>query len=222
MSKFAEIGYLVYDKLGLGSDDERFTIDHILYLCGVWRAALIKQYYRDAKRELSSSNYQTICVNLAYNGDCLSGSEMKSVEKIPNFIGIGTDNINIVPMGDRFNNNRWTMVSEDRFNFVGDNKWLRKIIYFTRATDGKLYVKSASPDFKYLQKVKIEGIFEDPAEAAKLACDKDCNPCGDVMEQHFPLEDILVPNLIDIVYSRLANDLYRPEDKKNDADSLSL
>jgi hypothetical protein len=176
---------------------------------------------------MSLSNYQTLCINLEYHSDCLFGQAMRSVEKIPSTINNDFDSVHIYPLGDRFNNNKWVSVSQDRFNWVGTSKWSKDFVYFTRASDGYVYVKSANPDYKYLKGIRVEGIFEKPEEAAKLLCDnkcdcEDCITCTDPLEADFPLEESLLSALVDVVYSKLANDVYRPEDKTNDAnDSLA-
>lgn len=215
MAKFNEMAYMVYDKLGINSDDSRFEIDHIIFMLNTWRAQLLKQQYTDQKKNISNANYQTICVNLENAGDCLSGDIIKSVEKVPNFLNIGTGSVNIVPTGDRLNNIEFTLVDESRIRFVGNNKWLKKIIYFALANNNYMYLKSANPDFKYLKTVKVEALFDDPLEAAKWACENEdkCN----WLESEYPLEESLVPILIDIVYSKLMRDTYNPEDKTNDA-----
>ena len=80
---------------------------------------------------------------------------------------------------------------------MGNNKWLKNIIYFTKGSDGLLRLKSRSPNFKYLKRVQINGLFDDVLEAGKLSCDSDGNYCN-YMESDFPLETSLVPVLIDM------------------------
>ena len=69
--------------------------------------------------------------------------------------------------------------------------------------------------------VKITGIFEDAAKAAELACEGDEEGC-DVMERRFPIEDSLVPELIQLCVKELAGPALQPADNENDAaDNLS-
>jgi hypothetical protein len=122
MAKFNEITFMVYDKLGIESDDARFTEEHIIFMLGIWRSQLLKQQYSDSKKSIPSSNYQTICVDLQDTVDCLNGRTVSSIKKIPNFVNIGEDNVNIIPVGDRFNNIRFTLTNEERFKYTGNNK----------------------------------------------------------------------------------------------------
>ena len=52
-------------------------------------------------------------------------------------------------------------VSKERFKYVGHNKYLRNIIYCTLGPDNHIYFNSANPQFKYLKKARVTGIFED-------------------------------------------------------------
>jgi hypothetical protein len=88
-------------------------------------------------------------------------------------------------------------------------------VYFTLAKDNILYLKSANPDFKYLKQVKVEALFDDPKAAAELSCEQ-TDACN-WYESEFPLEESLVPMLVDIVYQKLKYDVYSPEDDVNNA-----
>jgi len=54
---------------------------------------------------------------------------------------------------DSFNNLNPTVVSNERFKFVGNNKWLGNFIYCTQGPDERLYFKSANPQHMYIKKV---------------------------------------------------------------------
>lgn len=78
----------------------------------------------------------------------------------------------------------------------------------------------------YLNKIIIDGVFEDPEEAEKMQCkcddelqnDNDC----DVMDKKFPIEGELIPMLIQSVVKELIGATYRPKDVYNNAlDELS-
>jgi hypothetical protein len=105
MATYNEIAYMIYDKLGLSSDDSRFNIDHIFFLMKSFRTVLLKRQYTDAKKSIPLSNYQTICINLETNVNCITGSVTKSIDKIPDTLNLNSnDNIFINPRGDLFNN----------------------------------------------------------------------------------------------------------------------
>ena len=111
-----------------------------------------------------------------------------------------------------------TYVSRDRMRYVGYNKFLQNIIYCSIGPDNYLYFKSFNPQYLYLEKVKFTGIFQDSMQASDLQCPDDN---GDIIcnsiDRTFPIEDALIPPLIELVVKELTNSIYRPEDESNNA-----
>lgn len=224
MAKYKELVYMCLDELKLTSDDSHFTEEHILFLLDKFRAFLLAQRYKDIRKEIPDSNYQTICIDLeqtnAINGmPCEGPDYMKSAQKIPYMMQIGTQKISSL---DYFQGN-FTYVNNERFKYVGNNKYLKNQIYGTIAPDSHLYLKSNNPQVYYLEKVKVTGIFEDSSKAAELQCpDADGNTTCDVMDKTFPLEEALIPPMIELVVKELSGAVYKPKDPLNDAaDNLS-
>ena len=221
---YREIAYMCLDQLKVASDDSYYTIDHILFLISKIRALLLKQTYSNIKKEIPQSNYQTICLDLmqvpAITGEpCEGGTYLRSKEKVPSTMTIGT---NIVYPIDFYQGTHITYVSRERMRYVGTNKWLKNVIYASKGPDGYLYFKSSNPQFLYLEKVRMTGIFEDPDKAAELECDSNNNLECDVLDREFPLEEGLVASVIELVIKYLSGAVYRPKDQENDAnDDLS-
>lgn len=221
---YREMTYMCLDQLKVASDDSYYTIEHILFLISKIRALILKQRYSDIKQEIPQSNYQTICLDLiqvpAIAGEpCEGGTYLRSKSKVPTTMTIGS---NIVYPTDFYQGTHITYVSRERMRYVGDNKWLKNIIYASKGPDDYLYFKSSNPQFLYLENVKMTGIFEDPEKAAELECNSnDVKPC-DVLDRNFPLEEGLVPSVIELVVKYLSGAAYRPKDSTNDAnDDLS-
>ena len=221
---YREIAYMCLDQLKVASDDSYYTIDHILFLISKIRALLLKQTYSNIKKEIPQSNYQTICLDLmqvpAITGEpCEGGTYLRSKEKVPSTMTIGT---NIVYPIDFYQGTHITYVSRERMRYVGTNKWLKNIIYTSKGPDGYLYFKSSNPQFLYLEKVRMTGIFEDPDKAAELECNDNNNQQCDILDREFPLEEGLVASVIELVIKYLSGAVYRPKDQENDAnDDLS-
>ena len=218
MSTYKELVYLVSDELKTTSDDSHFTNDHILFLLSKFRSFVLKQRYSDVKKQIPESNYQTLCLDLievpAISGEpCEGGSYLKSSIKLPNTMKIG--NSRVYPMD--YYQGEISYISRDRMRYVGYNKYLQNIIYCSLAPDGYLYFKSWNPQFLYLEKVKFTAIFEDIIEASNNECSSGDNPC-DIMDKTFPIEDALIPVLIELVVKELRSAEYLPEDKVNNAD----
>lgn len=212
-----QIVFMVLDELKGMSDDFSFTEDHVIFLLSKYRALVLKkQYESDIKKFITESNYQTICLDLievpAISGEpCEGGSYLRSKEKIPITLMLG--NPRVYPI-DYFQG-EITYVNRDRMRYVGHNKWLKNIIYCSIAPDGYLYFKSCNPQFLYLEKVKFTAIFEDPDKVSDLSCEGDaaCN----ILDRTFPLEEALIPSLIELVVKELKSAAYTPEDPDNNA-----
>ena len=220
MSTYKELIYMCLDELKLYSDDASYTEEHIMFLLGKYRTFLIKQRYSDVKKQIPESNYQTICLDLievpAISGEpCEGGSYLRSKEKIPFLMKIG--NPRVYPID--YYQGEITYVSRDRMRYVGYNKYLQNIIYASLGPDNYLYFKSFNPQFLYLEKVRITGIFEDTLAASELQCpDESGDIVCDVLDREFPIENALIPPLIQLVVEELTKAEYKPEDKENNSD----
>ena len=221
MSTYKELVYLVLDELKLHSDDAPYTEDHVIFLIDKYTAFLLKQKYSDVKKQIPESNYQTICLDLK-EVPAMAGapceldysSYLRSVEKIPYLMKIG--NPVIYPV-DYYRGNI-TLVSRDRMRYTGYNKYLQNIIYASLAPDNYIYFKSSNPKFLELTKVRLTGIFEDSQKASELMCTEEgCTLSCDVLDRDFPLEDSLIPPMIELVVKELLGAEYRPEDNINNA-----
>lgn len=224
MSTFKELIYLVLDELKGMSDDFDFTEDHVHYLLTKYRAFLLKQRYSDIKKQIPESNYQTICLDLinvpAISGEpCTGGVYLRSKQKVPFLMQIGTPRVYPID----YYQGEITYVSRDRMRYVGYNKFLQNVIYCSIGPDNYLYFKSSNPQYLYLEKVKFTGIFQDSMQASDLQCpDNNGETVCDPIDRTFPIEDALVPPLIELVVKELAGSAYKPDDEANNAkDDLS-
>lgn len=221
---YKEAVYMCLDELKSNSDDAQYTEDHIIFLLGKYRAFVLKQRYSDVKKQIPESNYQTICTDLTEvsaiaEEPCEGGSYLRSKEKIPFLMKIGTPRVYPID----YYQGEITYVSRERMRYVGYNKYLQNIIYCSLGPDNYLYFKSSNPQYLYLEKVKVTGIFEDPQAASELQClDKNGNIVCDILDREFPVEASLVPSIIELVVKELLGAEYRPKDLNNDAtDDLS-
>lgn len=219
---YRELVYLVLDELKLSADDAYFTEEHVVFLLGKYRGLLLKQQYKDVKKEIPESNYQTLCLDLiqvpAIAGEpCEGGTYLRSKEKIPFLMSIATPRV----YTEDYYQGEITYVSRERMRYVGYNRWLPNIIYASIGPDNYLYFKSFNPQYLYLEKARLTGIFEDPDKASEFECDKSEDSC-DILDMPFHLEEALIPQLIQLVVKELSRPEYLPEDSSNNAhDDLS-
>lgn len=214
---YREIVYACLDILKLTSDDSLYTEEHIIFLANKARTLLLKQRYFDIKKKIPESNYQTICLDLekVQNIQDLScqGSSLRTVQEVPYLMKIG--NPKVYPQN--YYLGEITYISRERMRYVGHNKYLQNIIYCSLAPDNHLYFKSLNPQYLYLKKVQVTGIFEDIQNASQLECNNDSSQCQDLLDKTFPLEEGLVQPLIEIVVKQLGPSVDLPQDQENNA-----
>ena len=224
MSTYRELTSLVLDELKYVSDDSHFVEEHVVFLLDKYRAFILKQRYSDIRKEIPESNYQTICVDLEHvtniNGvPCTGADYLRSTKQIPHMMSVGSQRISTL---DFFQGNI-NYVNSERFKYVGSNKFLANQAYGTIAPDNYLYLKSNNPQLYYLRKARITGIFEDGAKAAELQCpDENGGTICDVLDTKFPLEDSLIPPVVELIVKELSAFKYQAQDSENNAnDDLS-
>ena len=202
------------DELKIMSDDSNFNEDHIKFLVGKHRALLLNKQYNKHIGSISESNYQSIVVDLTDFTDESKYSNkrkyLKSTTKIPNTL---LDELRLIPNSSSYNYT-FTKVNKERMKYVGFNKWLQDIIYWS-ISESYLYLYSEYSTLKNLDinektnkyVVYLYGIFEDPYALNS----------NDGLDMVFPLEDSLVPILISSVVEELTSKLTMPEDTLNNA-----
>ena len=218
--KVNEIVYYCLDAIKAFSDDSYVNEDHIIFLLGKYRGALLQQYH-NIKKVMPDSNYQTICLNMTSTDKIPCGNNpiLKSEEEIPSLIPIGNPSVMLF---NGMESETIVFVPFKRLKVVGWNKWKSNFVYVAIGADKHLYLASSNPQAKYLKSLQLRGLFEDYEKASELACDGSENKNCDPMERDFPLEVSLVPDLIARVVKDALGMAWRPSDLKNDAaDSLS-
>lgn len=217
--KYKDIVYMVLDEIKSTSDDAFFTEEHVLLLVNNYRNFILKQRYSDIKKPIPESNYQTICLNLiqvpAIAGvPCEGGTFLRSKEKVPFMMKIGTPKVYPI----NYYLGEITYVSRERMRYVGYNKYLQNIIYASLGPDNYLYLQSSNPQYLYLEKIRLTGIFENIESVSDLLCDDSGDSINcDIMDKTFPIEDALVPPIIELVVKELLGAEYIKKDEENNA-----
>lgn len=136
------------------------------------------------------------------------------MQQAPGTINIGSPRVH----SSHFFSGDISLVSFDRFRYTGNNKYLKNVLYSTLGPDSHIYVKSANPQHKHLERISLTAVFSDPIKAFELRCDRDQpgTEC-DIMDIEFPLETKMISTLIQVVVKELLGASYRPQDNKNNA-----
>lgn len=224
-----ELIYYILDSVKIISNDSIITEDHVFYLAKKYRSFLIKKEQEKEKSTTdiaSEFEYQQICLDLekvpAIDGEpCTGGYYLRTTKAVPKTLEGTTPRVYPIDFYQAIN---IVYIPRDRMRYIGTNKFLQNIIYVSLGPDKHLYLNGSNPQFMYLRKLRMLGIFEDFDEASKLACDSDGNstPC-DYLDMEFPIRDYLVPTLIELCVKDITGTAYRPkEDRNNNRDDLPL
>lgn len=219
MNTYGQLVYMVIDELKGDSDDFTYTEDHVIFLLNNYRAFLLKQRYSDIKKPMPESNYQTLCMETmevpAIAGvPCEGGSYLRTVDKVPFTMKVG--NPRVYPV-DFYQGSNITFISRERMKYVGYNKYMQNIIYCSLGPDNYLYFTSSNPQFLYLENIKFTAVFEDAKAASELECTPEDGKACDIIDKVFPIEESLVPTLIELVVKELKPATYSPADELNNA-----
>ena len=207
MTTWKELVYIILDSLKVHSDDSKFTEDHVVFLLSKYRTYILNQMYSKAGKSASNANYQYLEVDL-------NGTSQSSTTTIPHIMSIGKTLIHADCDQEEI-----TFVPIDRFKYVGYNRFLNSIIYCTVDLDGKLKfnkmpTKNNGKITKVCDKCTIYAIFSNALDVY--------NSGYDILDEYFPVEETLIPPIVELAMKDLTNGIYKPSDNLNDAqDALS-
>lgn len=216
MATYREITSMVLDELKLIGKDSVFTTEHVLFLADKYRAALINAALKARKYyDIPDCDYQEVCLDLVNADGALACEEVKkSVQKLPTLLGAGL--VKVYPKEWHASAANFSWVPMERFPYIGNNKYTEKFIYVTGSPEGYVYVKSRNGQWMNLKKLRVYAVFYDSAGAAELACCQRDKPC-DSLDSDFPLEDALIPQLLQALVNELSGKIYLPQDVTNNS-----
>ena len=213
-----ELVFMCMDEVKLNSDDSIYTEDHVVFLLNKYRSFVLKKELDKENKQLSSTNGQTICLDLIEIRDednpC-GGSMLRTEQPIPNLVN--DCKVSLYPV-NYFEGDHIIYTTMERMRYTTYNKWTKNLIYAAKGPDDYLYLKSSNPQYLYLEKLRMKAIFEDFESAAQYAC----NDAGeelncDILDMKFPIENALVPIVIELVVKELLGVKYQPRDTHNNA-----
>ena len=213
-----ELVFMCMDEVKLNSDDAIYTEDHVVFLLNKYRSFVLKKELDKENKQLSSTNGQTICLDLIEIRDednpC-GGSMLRTEQTIPNLVN--DCKVSLYPV-NYFEGDHIIYTTMERMRYTTYNKWTKNLIYAAKGPDDYLYLKSSNPQYLYLEKLRMKAIFEDFESAAQYACDDAGEELNcDILDMKFPIENALVPIVIELVVKELLGVKYQPRDTHNNA-----
>ena len=238
MTTFRELIYMCLDLTKNISDDATYTEDHVRFLLKKYRNYLIEQKNSKQNGYQSDDNKQEINIQDSESGldnrlESIinedhphykhNGSIEVADDKSTNYIRTRTElpkllnnSLQVYSMDDLYSP-MITYVSPDRIKYVCRNKWLDRFVYCSIMGDKKLYFKGKEVLLNNILEhgIKIYGVFEDPEDVLKFN-----NPditYNELLDSDFPIDNDLIPLLIQSVVKDLLGASYRPKDPYNNA-----
>lgn len=215
--KINEVIYYCLDAIKAISDDSHVNEDHVLFLLSKYRAALLQQYH-NVKKPITETNYQIVKLTLTDVDKlpCMIGPKLRSQEVLPTVLSITKP---IILLFNGFESEVIEYVPYYRLKSTGHNKWKKNFIYSSIGPNGYLYLSFDNPQAQYLETLQFKAVFEDFEKVYDLQFGEGKY---DIMEQEFPFEYDMIPDLIARVVKDILGTAWRPADKTNDGDdSLS-
>ena len=211
---YKEIVYMIMDELKLSSSDSFFNEDHVKFLMIKYRGMLVKQKYDDIRKTVPLDFYQTISltlnkVNTIPNAVYAGTPYLKSVIQVPHFLNVGK--LRVFPTTDYFQG-EFVMVSRERLRYIGTDGYAKNMVYCAIGPDKHMYFRSSNPQFLNLASVQFMAVFDDIDEVEGII-----SPSIDIMESDFPIDNALLPVLINIIVKELQPAVYAPRDETNNA-----
>ena len=234
-----ELIYLVYDRLKISSDDTDLSPELVSFQLDATRAKFIKNQYGNKDWNIPIELKQELCLGLEVIGDvngvdCF-GTILRTTEVIPRGIKVKGSDSSILRIRtyDR-KQLALNIISMDRLPYIGHNQFTAMMTYAAIDVDGRIYFLSNNKQHKFMEAIKVEGIFENPDSiwpmvcneitAAQAATSKDLSipfrsskPCAP-WDEEYPMEGSMIDEVMDQVIKHFSRREALPEDKLNDGE----
>lgn len=224
----ATLNELVYDiledvKSNAISDDLDIDERLVIYKLNIQRALMLRNEYNKPGRTLDSFIVQSLgCVELEavdssecpdFPSDC---TILRTTCAIPKTIELHHKTaITKVGPVDKLGY-FFSYVPYQQAVFSGNGKFANNVVYAFLYED-RMYFKTTGTISKFLTRVNIMGVFEDPSKVESF-----CTESGDSCfskDAQFPVNDWMIPFIKEQVVRELVMSIQMPEDNVNDGES---
>lgn len=221
MATKRELIYDVREKYNAYSDDQNLSDEHIAFMIDNIRNTITKQQMSNLKRSVPREALQVICLDLETDAQCFDEFDVrKSIKAIPATLdNTGrSDLYRVHAPGSRFIKNL-NIVDYGRLPFLHADKYNKKQLFVTVDHHSNLIAYNTQGDHLLLERLQVEGVFENPEEAYRLSCDYD--PAVDFWDQDYPIDGSLIFPLTQQVAQELLLKYKLPSDKINDGEDIT-
>lgn len=219
MATLKEIRYSIKEALFIYNEDSNLSNEYIDYKIHTTRAMLLAQRFSSRSFVIPNIIRQHFYHDLSLSEDNEFVDGIATVLATTTAIQTPLEPFNLknnirITSGS-YSDISFSFIDNNRFPYVGRNKWLQNIVYCAIGTDWKIYFTSSNPKVKMLEQVKLSMVCANPELAYPYTIEY--NPAVDFSEITYPLNEELVVELTDIIIKQLTLNLQQKEDKTNDA-----
>lgn len=223
--QYNEIIYSIRERLSQLIDDSDISNEEIIFEINNQRALLYRNEYNQRNRVVDEDAKQVLCVDLQEVSDdeCCVDSDctvLRSVNKLPRTIELYHKNAIYGISSTTVGSKPFSMVAWAHFPYAGSNKYAKKEIYVAYY-NGYIYLKSQNNLHKFLEKITIEVILEDPFDVQDYM-DCDGGDCFDEDTFEYPLKRHMFVRIAPMVIQNLTQQLTMPEDNENDSEDEEI
>ena len=219
MATLNELIHSIRESYKLYSDDGDISNEYLAYRIETTRAMLISQRFSSRTFIIPNILRQHFYLDLelAEDNEFVNGigTVLRTVLPIQIPLELFNFKNNIRITSGSYSDVNFTFVDNNRFSYVGRNKWNQNQIYVTIGTDWHLYFTSSNDKVKMLEQIKLSQVCASPSEAYESSIAY--NPAVDFEYVEYPLNAELVVELIDIILKNLTINLSSREDKVDDS-----
>ena len=210
--------YDIKERLNDYADDSELSIEHLGFLIDEVRALVIKQSYQGIGVNIPNTIKQQINLDLILDQDNIFASLNKilvSENALPKLIESSNQNKYITVDNGSYRNVKFIKSTNERFPYVGGNKFLQNIVYYTLGVDYKLYFTGGSSVHTLMENARVFGVFTNPKEAWEAG--PNYNEDIDFNDTIYPIDSDMWVKISDIIFKMLAPKAQIQEDKLNNA-----
>jgi len=219
MATLKQLVYDLQESIHTYTTDSNYSLEYLAYQVIAARALLLQQKFSQRSFIISQKLRQHFYADLelAEENEFFQGVGTILRTKDPIQYPLEPFNFksNIRITSGSYTDISFSLVTPDRFPYVGNSKWIQNIIYVTIGSDWRMYFTSSNPAVKLLENVKISFVAENPEEAYPASIQYDASV--DYWDMEFHLENDMIIPITDLITKKLVQSLTIPEDKVNDS-----
>lgn len=218
-----QIIYDVKEMFSVYSDDTLLSDEHLAFMVNTKRAAYLRNYISNLRKEVPAQAKQLICLNLVHDELCETDVLfLRSEFPVPATIeSTGRSNITEAYLNSRLA--KWINIVEyQRIPYLSHGRFNNNQIYIALDPNNYLILLSNSGNHELIQELKLYIVAEDPEEADRFSCDVRDNEICDFYDKPYPCELSMINDIKREMLNELIIKYKVPVDVINDSEDNTV